>query len=241
MKIMIIRHAEPDYSIDSLTEKGWKEAELLSEKLKDMDIKNFYVSPLGRARDTASFTLEKKGQKAEICDWLREFDAPITGSDGQKKITWDWIPGEWTKEEKYYNKDLWYTTPVMQEGNVIAEANKVYAGLDSFLAKHGYVRNGNCYDAVKPNNDTIALFCHFGVGCVMLGHILGISPMVLWHGFCALPSSVTTLATEERRKGPACFRVLSYGDTSHLYAAGEEPSFAARFCETYDNKDERHD
>ena len=53
MKIMIIRHAEPDYSIDSLTEKGWKEAELLSEKLKDMDIKNFYVSPLGRARDTA--------------------------------------------------------------------------------------------------------------------------------------------------------------------------------------------
>lgn len=241
MKIMIIRHAEPDYSIDSLTEKGWKEAELLSEKLKDMDIKNFYVSPLGRARDTASFTLEKKGQKAEICDWLREFDAPITGSDGQKKITWDWIPREWTKEEKYYNKDLWYTTPVMQEGNVIAEANKVYAGLDSLLAKHGYVRNGNCYDAVKPNNDTIALFCHFGVGCVMLGHILGISPMVLWHGFCALPSSVTTLATEERRKGTACFRVLSYGDTSHLYAAGEEPSFAARFCETYDNKDERHD
>ena len=129
----------------------------------------------------------------------------------------------------------------MQEGNVIAEANKVYAGLDSLLAKHGYVRNGNCYDAVKPNNDTIALFCHFGVGCVMLGHILGISPMVLWHGFCALPSSVTTLATEERRKGTACFRVLSYGDTSHLYAAGEEPSFAARFCETYDNKDERHD
>ena len=150
MKIMIIRHAEPDYSIDSLTEKGWKEAELLSEKLKDMDIKNFYVSPLGRARDTASFTLEKKGQKAEVCDWLREFDAPITGSDGQKKITWDWIPGEWTKEEKYYNKDLWYTTPVMQEGNVIAEANKVYAGLDSLIAKHGYVRNGNCYDAVKP-------------------------------------------------------------------------------------------
>ena len=29
MKILIIRHGDPDYSIDSLTEKGWREAELL--------------------------------------------------------------------------------------------------------------------------------------------------------------------------------------------------------------------
>ena len=33
MKILIIRHGDPDYSIDSLTEKGWKEAEYLSEKI----------------------------------------------------------------------------------------------------------------------------------------------------------------------------------------------------------------
>ena len=30
MKLLIVRHAEPDYSIDSLTEKGWREAEYLS-------------------------------------------------------------------------------------------------------------------------------------------------------------------------------------------------------------------
>ena len=33
MNIYIVRHAEPDYSIDSLTEKGWREAELLSRIL----------------------------------------------------------------------------------------------------------------------------------------------------------------------------------------------------------------
>ena len=32
MKLLLIRHGEPDYTIDSLTEKGCKEAELLSEK-----------------------------------------------------------------------------------------------------------------------------------------------------------------------------------------------------------------
>ena len=33
MELLIIRHGDPDYTIDSLTEKGWKEAEYLSEKL----------------------------------------------------------------------------------------------------------------------------------------------------------------------------------------------------------------
>ena len=31
MKLVIVRHGDPDYSIDSLTEKGWKEVEYLSE------------------------------------------------------------------------------------------------------------------------------------------------------------------------------------------------------------------
>mgnify|MGYP000433862946 FL=1 len=44
MKLLIVRHGDPDYSIDSLTEKGWREAELLSEKLSKLDIKDFYVS-----------------------------------------------------------------------------------------------------------------------------------------------------------------------------------------------------
>ena len=27
MKLLIVRHGDPDYTIDSLTEKGWKEVE----------------------------------------------------------------------------------------------------------------------------------------------------------------------------------------------------------------------
>lgn len=33
MNIYIIRHGDPDYEKDSLTEKGWREAELLSRRL----------------------------------------------------------------------------------------------------------------------------------------------------------------------------------------------------------------
>lgn len=242
MRLIIIRHADPDYSIDSLTDKGWREAELLSERIIRMNVKEFYVSPLGRAKDTASVTLKKLGREATELPWLREFNAPVIDEEtGMDRIPWDFLPGYWTKIPEYYDKDHWHTVPIMKSGHVYEEALRVYNGIDEILRKNGYEREGNYYRAVTPNTDTIVLFCHFGVECVIISHLLGISPVVLWHGFCAAPSSVTTLVTEERRKGIAYFRMSSFGDISHLYAAEEPPSFSARFCETYDNWDERHD
>ena len=56
MNLIFIRHAEPDYTIDSLTEKGFREAEMLANRTKDWNVDEVYVSPLGRAQDTASFS-----------------------------------------------------------------------------------------------------------------------------------------------------------------------------------------
>lgn len=91
MKLLIVRHGDPDYSIDSLTPKGWHEAELLKNRLTKLDVAAFYCSPLGRAKDTSKATLNALGRTAEIFDWLREFDgyvidpesgsAPIPGTE----------------------------------------------------------------------------------------------------------------------------------------------------------------
>lgn len=243
MKLVIIRHGDPDYEHDSLTEVGFKEAELLSEKVKKMDVTAFYVSPLGRAKATAKPTLEKMGREATVLDWLQEFQPQIVGKEGaaEKSCCWDWLPAAWTSEEDFYNKDKWMNVKVFKDAGVPEQYKEVCDGLDSLLEKHGYKRDGNIYKAVRANEDTVVLVCHFGLECVLLSHLLGISPMPLWHGTCAAPTSVTTLVTEERREGVAYFRMSSFGDTSHLYVAGEEPSFAARFCEAYYRKDQRHD
>ena len=239
MRLLIVRHADPDYSIDSLTETGWKEAKLLVPRLSKLDVKAFYCSPLGRAKDTASFTLKAMGREAEIKPWLREL-APTNPKPGGSRCFWDWMPDIWTKESQNYDREKWLEHPYFQEEDLASEIAKIHAGLDEMLARHGYVREGNCYRAVSPNEDTIVLFCHFGLECVLLGHLLGISPMVLWHGTCAAPTSITTVITEERQEGIASFRMSAFGDISHLYAAGEEPSFSARFCEVFTNKDQRH-
>lgn len=59
MRLIFIRHGEPDYVNDTLTEKGWREAELLAERISKWNVTEFYCSPLGRAKDTASCTLKK--------------------------------------------------------------------------------------------------------------------------------------------------------------------------------------
>ena len=66
------------------------------------------------------------------------------------------------------------------------------------------------------------------------------SPFLLLQNTATAPTSVTETVTEEREKGIAAFRMLRLGDISHLAAGGVHPSFSARFCETYDNKEQRH-
>ena len=243
MKLLIVRHGDPIYETDTLTEKGWREAELLSRRLSELDVKAFYVSPLGRARDTASLTLEKMGRTAVECPWLREFEAPINRPDvpDRKALCWDWMTQDWMGDERYFHPEQWSETEIMREGNVGREAAWVAENLDKLLEAHGYKRKGRLYEAAEPNNDTLVFFCHFGVTCVMLSHLLNISPMPLWHGLCSAPTSVTTVVTEERREGIASFRMSAFGDISHLYKFGEPPAFSARFRECYTNDWERLD
>lgn len=241
MRLLIIRHGDPDYRIDSLTEKGKREVQLLKDRLSKLDVKAVYCSPLGRARDTAEPTLKALGKTAEICGWLEEFSGYIIDpKTGERRIPWDLKPYFWTKEPLFFDKDKWIDVPLMQTGDIKEQYRAVCDGIDGLLEKHGYVREGNMYRAERENRDTVLLFCHFGVECVMLSHILNISPVLLWHGFVALPSSVTTLITEEREQGKAYFRCNGFGDISHLYAGNEPASFQARFCENFSETEERH-
>ena len=94
MRLLFIRHGDPDYERDGLTETGRKEAELLVPRILKENVTDFYVSPLGRARDTAAYTLRKMNREAEVLLWLKEFSGSFPDreeagyvSDGGR----DWI------------------------------------------------------------------------------------------------------------------------------------------------------
>ena len=242
MKLIIVRHGDPDYVKDGLTEKGKREAELLAEYMRNVKADKCYVSPLGRAQETAAACLKYMDVKAETFEWLREFAPRIHRPDRPDglSICWDWMPEDWTADPLLYDFDKWTDHPVFKEANVRAEVDWVYENFEKLLNSLGYRKQGRLFLAEKPNNDTVVFFCHFGLEVVLMSYLLNVSPMILWHGFIAVPTAVTTIATEERREGKAFFRIQSFGETAHLKAGNEPASFSGRFCECFANADERH-
>lgn len=241
MKLIIIRHGDPDYAADSLTERGRAEAAALADRMAGINADAYYLSPLGRAQETAEYTLERLGREGTTLPWLREFDCFIEKphSDWNPSIPWDWLPGDWMTRAAFFDREKWLHEPEMEAGGIEIAYLEVTKSFDELLAERGYRRCGMNYRAERPNHDTLVFFCHFGLESVLLSHLLNVSPMILWHGICCLTTGVTTVVTEERVEGVASWRMLGFGDVSHLTAEGLEPSFSARFCECFTDP-ERH-
>lgn len=264
MRLIFIRHAEPDYDIDNLTPKGEREAALLADRVCKWNVTDFYCSPLGRAKATAAYSLDRLKRTATVYEWLTEFEHyiidPVTGRHG---IPWDLMPDYFTNEPLFYDKDNWFRAPLYRTNPDIETGYRdVCNGMDRLLSMYGYFRDGDCYHVQHNNSNqgkasiihgsnanapvntsanapvqedgrTIVLFCHLGVTCVMLSHLIGVSPVMLWQGTFLAPSSVTIVNSEERMNNTAYFRIQQLGSTSHLYAAGEPVSMAGSFVKPF--------
>ena len=258
MRLIFVRHCDPDYEKDSLTEKGFKEASFLSERVKNWNIAKAYSSPMGRALTTAKTALSKNEylQKSEISvlPWLREFNYPVIDPvTGEKRIAWDLLP-EFFADKK--NRDLmdfesWQNNDFLKTGDIATLYKTVCDGLDGILEEFNYKRDGLIYktdrkegqsDFLAKSHDvfkdfvddrTVVIFCHLGVMFAMMSHLLNISAPCLWQNFFVAPSSVTILNSEERKPCIASWRVQQLGDTAHLYKAGECPSSSGYFASAF--------
>ena len=76
----------------------------------------------------------------------------------------------------------------------------------------------------------IVIFCHLGITCVVLSHLLNIPFPLLVHGFFLPTTSLTILSSEERWGQEAYFRVQVLGDVYHLLSNGEPVSPAGSFA-----------
>lgn len=250
MRLLFIRHGDPDYVHDTLTEKGHREAALLAERAEALQLGKCFVSPLGRAQATAGYSMKKLGRTAKTLGWLQEFPARIDlnrapqlldafpnarTEDGKyaPHIVWDIMPSYWAEFSDCMDSAGWRECEISRNSDTVEIYDHVTGEFDKLLAERGYIRNGRCYKVEKESTETLTFFCHFGITCVFLAHLWGISPFLLWHSLALAPTSVTEIVTEERQQGTACFRGLKIGDVSHLILGGEPVSTAARFCEVY--------
>lgn len=237
MHLVFVRHAEPDYSVDGLTPKGKREADLLARRAAAWKPAACFCSPAGRARATAAPALAAMGAEAETLPWMTEFTIAghprPDGSGSMSPVLWDLLPDYWTADPRFNDPEGWTDTPYMaaHAPEVRPRWEQIKTGIDGVLARFGYARERNHYriapDAAR--DATLVFFCHLGLAGAAIGHVAHVAPPALWQAFFMPPSSVAVLNSEERQGDLAGFRIQVFGDTSHLRAAGEPPSHMGGF------------
>ncbi|WP_256760393.1 histidine phosphatase family protein [Cohnella sp. WQ 127256] len=222
MRILLIRHAEPDYPNDTITAAGHLEAQALAGYLRQTGVDRIFSSPINRAIHTMKYTADSLGIVPVIQPWTRELNWMTTDEQGNPIAGWD-IPGERVRAGRQSDHGIWLGAPYMEYADPFETLKR---DSDEFLRRLGYVREDGRYRIEMPHEETIAVFCHMGFGLTWLSHLLELPFPIVWSGFWLPPSSITTILFEERSEHWAVPRCIGLGQTAHLDKKGLRVSTA---------------
>ncbi|MBQ3934843.1 MAG: histidine phosphatase family protein [Clostridia bacterium] len=213
MELYIIRHGDPDYANDTLTEKGWEEAKKLGPRMAALHPVKIFASPRKRAQDTAKPACELLGQTFQVEDWMNE--------------SMDYMQSLGDDEASVANYDVYgYRTTIGKGCERLKDfapsrteaLDRMIANSDDFFARLGFIREGLRYRAADPVEGNVLCFCHGGFGTAWIGHLLGMDPAYTWLKLDLFTTAVTRF-TFMVKDGYAIPRMRYLGDTSHLTRA----------------------
>ena len=213
MRLVIIRHGDPDYDNDRLTDYGIEQVNQLSKLYNANDFDYIYSSTMGRAKETCDMVI--KGLKpVKYVDFLREFYYPVLYK-GKRVSNFDFDPLYFESSKVLHNNYKYLDSKIMKSAKMKEKYNYVISEFDKVLSFHGYTRSKGLYRIDKRNDDTICMFCHFGTMSVILSHLFNIPYTLITQHFLCFTTGVTTLVTQEYN-GYAYFRMTEYGNRKHL-------------------------
>jgi 2,3-bisphosphoglycerate-dependent phosphoglycerate mutase len=218
VELVLVRHAEPEwvregYSIDDppLTERGHAQARRLADRLADERFDEVHVSPLLRARQTATPLLRRWGITSSAADWLEEIRNPV----------WHGTPAE--KAAEAFKADRAQPSASRWDGLPGGEpvrdfVVRIRRGTATFLEDRG----------VSPAHDElpvwrlaqpgarILLVAHAGTNAVIICHLLGLAPVPWeWERFVLGHASISRMEALEVGDGH-CFSLTRLSDVEHL-------------------------
>jgi probable phosphoglycerate mutase len=218
MQVVLVRHGEPEWSVDGhtvadpqLTARGRDQAKLVAERLAGESFDQVLVSPVRRAQETAEPILEALGAEPTVFEWLREIENP----------EWDGSPVEhvervFAEQRARPVVELWDGLPGGESFRTFHE--RVSRGLDAYLYSCGarvWDERPRLYELEHPDL-RILIVAHGGVNAVTIGTLLGIEPVPWeWERFISFHASVTELHAVEIG-GAHAFSLHRLSDLSHF-------------------------
>ena len=177
MRIVFIRHGEPNYELDCLTPKGKLQAQAAAQRLLRENIQEIYSSTMGRAKETAEAFCAVSGLPVKTLDFMRELD---WGSKDGTPLYADGHPwfcaNQMVEQGLALNDPDWENSPYFKNNKATDIVKNIQQKTDEWLLGLGLERRGNSYVPAegKDQQKTVALFSHGGSSSAAIGHILGI-------------------------------------------------------------------
>ncbi len=223
MRIVFVRHGDPDYEHDCLTERGHLQAQACALRLRGEGIEEIWASPMGRAQQTALYASRTLGLPIRTLEYMHEV---TWGSrDGSPLFAgghpWE-ISDELARQGWNLNRADWREHELFRDNTVLDCVDAVEKGIDEWLASLGYERNGFYYRCVRPDDrqKTVALFSHGGSSAAAIGHILNL-PFPYVCAMLHLEFTGITVLRLDRKPGAQALPCMELAnDAAHVREGG---------------------
>ena len=201
MRIVFVRHGHPNYVDDCLTELGHQHAEAASLRLLDEGIGEIFSSSCGRAYETAQHTAEKLNLPITKCDFIREIR---WGSKEGEELAYNgnpWLMAhDLIKDSEQLMRTDWREEGSFSPNTILHDAiDVVAAGVDEWLEKLGYTREGDYYRVTGENtNRTIAMFSHAGASTAAFAHMFNLPFSYLCAAISPFFTAITVVTLSDK-------------------------------------------
>lgn len=224
MYLFYVRHGQPDYANDSITEDGEKQAKAVAERLSLLGLDKIYSSTMGRAMKTAKYTADKLNLPIVGVDFARE---DLAGKDfgvvKNGKGTWCFYDQEYLKKfaspEISALGDEWYKSPLFEGTKFESGVKRVRKSVSGFLGELGYERDEETGLIIAKRHlyDRVALFAHAGFSMIFMSDLLHIPYPTFCTRFFHCGVSTVTAFRFPDEGGEFFPMIYQFGDDSHLY------------------------
>lgn len=223
MILYYVRHGEPIYDPDSLTEYGHEQAKALSKRFTRLGLDEIYCSSSIRARQTAEPTAKALNIKPVVFEWAHEYKAWMDFSVQENGNTsWCFFNNNYV--EKFKSATIrnlgqnWIKDDFFSNTNFKNGLERINNETDKFMQSLGFEhdREKGGYKILKPNNKRVAFFAHQGFGLAFLSSLLDIPYPIFCTNFDFGHTGVTVINFDESAE-ISYPKVLQLSNDSHLY------------------------
>ena len=231
MLFHFIRHGDPIYNPDSITELGERQAEALANYLSELKIDKIYSSTSARAHMTAIPTSKKLNLECEMLDWAVEdnsakYFAVDIGDNKKEWCFWDekTVKNLLSPQALSLGKE-WYKADFINF-NQFEEGIKFFnEKADNFFKELGLIhdREREVYYVKEPKYENVAFFSHGGFAMAFLSSLLDIPYNIFCTKFMVLSTTSVVTIYFPTNKEVCRPLIMTYCDDSHLYKEGVKP------------------